>query len=107
MLEFTEFTPASHVFVTADFADLLPVGVTLSSVAVSCEVHPKSKVADPAAAALLDGAVQVTGTQASQFIKINTAIAGVDYVIRFLGTFSDDKIEPVDVLLPCRRFMSQ
>ena len=105
MLSFSPTTPAGRPPLSIDVADLLPAGVTLQSAAVSIAVHPKSAEADATPAARLDGAASVAGSVVTQWFK--TGVENVDYVIQFLATFSDGQIEPVDVLLPVRRFMTK
>jgi hypothetical protein len=104
MLTYDPITPAGRIEVTADFTDLLPEDVTLVGVTATCEVFPGSQGTDATPDARRDGpCVKIDDVFASQ--HFHQGVADVTYVIRFLGTFSDGQVEPIDVLLPVERFM--
>ena len=103
MYAFSPTTTAGRPLLTVDFTELLPSGVTLSSVAVTCAVHDGSEVPDATPSARLDGSVVVASPNASQWF--HNGVENADYVLTFLATFSDGQIEPVQAKLSVEKYL--
>lgn len=105
MYRFDPTTPAGRPLLSVDFSRLLPVGVTVTSANVSIEVHALSANSDPDAANRLDGGASIDADGATVSQWFHNGVEGVDYVLTFVGTFSDGQIEPVEVEIPVRRYI--
>lgn len=104
MLRFDPTSPAGRPLLSVDFSRLLPQGVTISSAAVTIEVHALSAALDATPTARLDGPPSVSGgVTVSQWFQ--NGVENVDYVLSFIATFSDGQIEPVEVEIPVRRYI--
>ena len=85
-----EIFPTKHAGeacdVVFDFADRLPVGITLSSAAVTSEVFSGT---DADSASIVSGADTISGSQVTQ--KIINGVAGVIYDLVCTAVTSDSK----------------
>lgn len=106
ILLFSPTTPAGRPSLSVSFARMLPQGVTVASVESLCIVHPDCTVPDSSAAERLEdiAVVQSDGKTVSQFFS--GGVAGVDYIITFIATYSDAEIEPVDAVLSVREYIN-
>lgn len=104
LLRFDPTTPDGLPSLSVSFRRMLPTGVTVVSVTSACAVHPLSAVVDSNASSRLRDlpVVQSDGQTVSQFFS--GGIAGVDYIISFLATYTDGEQERVDVVLPVRAY---
>jgi hypothetical protein len=110
MLRFSDTTPlarpllsistARHLDAIEKFTGVRP---SISSVVMSCRMHPDSAVTDPSPSARLDGAHVVTGEIVSQFFK--DGMVDADYIVTYLVTFSDGSKEAFDAVISVRTFM--
>ena len=75
--------PDEIITVAFDFSSEIGV-LTISSVAVTITV---SNGTDAAVASMLNGAAQISGSDALQSFKLG--VSAVDYALRCLGTLSD------------------
>lgn len=110
ILRFADTTPAGRPYLSISVAKHLDAiemftgsRPTISSVTMSCRMHPDSAVVDPSPSARLDGAHVITGEIISQFFK--DGLAGADYIITYLVTFNDGSKEPFDAAISVRTFL--
>lgn len=102
-LMFDPTTPDGIVSCTVNFSGSLPDGVTLVSASVSCAVHDQSVGADDDADERVSTPATVDGTFVS--VTFSDGVAGADYVLTYLPTLSDGEIDPVQVIMPVRKYI--
>ena len=110
VLRFSDMTPAGRPLLSISVARHLDQvekfsggRPTISSVTMSCRMHPESAVTDATPSARLDGAHTVAGEIISQFF-IN-GVTNADYILTYLICFSDGSIEAFDALVSVRTFL--
>lgn len=107
MLKSTPVTNADKPVLTADFTKFLDrlatSSVTLASCAVAVSVHPDSDGEDASASTRKDGSETVLTPYAQQ--RLTGLVEGVDYLVEFVGTFSDGAKETIQILQPCRNLI--
>ena len=102
MLRYDDVLVGAKVVISWDATKILPDGVTMTSVTCTIEKSEYSDVddADPSAlksgtasvnteAVVIDGETVATGNAGMQLIQPDTDNAGVEYLITWMGDFSD------------------
>lgn len=110
MLEAPTVTNADKPLVTVDFTDFMSreigADATLSSCATSIAVWDDSDMDYPDASPssrLDSGTFAISSPYAQQ--RLIGLVEGADYVLSFVGTFSDGSKETIQVRVPCRKYV--